>query len=131
MLKYRTYNAPKIVRPDAVNIGQLLISEVDKQANSFDEFLMLPRDHESGLFERFYVNQLEYLLSEDGNIIVDRVLRFENLREEFDVLAQEIGLNGALPHANKTTFTQPKEKYYSDKSRIIIRQRFKKDFDYF
>ena len=91
---------------------------------------MLARNHKSGLFERFYVNQLDYI-SENNNILVDRILRFENLSGDFDHLAKEIGFEGNLPHVNKSKQKENYQNYYTKHTKEAIFQRFKQDFEYF
>lgn len=42
-------------------IGNQVITEVNRRASNFTEFLQLPREAKHGLFERFYINQLDYI----------------------------------------------------------------------
>jgi sporulation protein YlmC with PRC-barrel domain len=111
-------------------VGDEVIIEVNKNTNSFEDFIMLPRNHKSGLFERFYVNQLDYI-SENNNILVDRILRFENLSCDFNNLAKEIGFAGKLPHVNKSKHREDYRNYYTKNAKEAILQRFKQDFEYF
>ena len=111
-------------------IGASVMVEIQKNANNFEEFILMPRDHGSGLFERFYVNQLDYL-AENGQLLVDQVLRFENLGHDFNHLAQTIGFEGRLPHINKSTREANYQSYYNAMTQEVIYQRFKRDFDYF
>ncbi len=110
--------------------GANVIIEVNKNVNNFEEFIMLPRNHKSGLFERFYVNQWDYI-SENNDILVDRILRFENLNCDFDNLAKEIGFEGKLPHVNKSKYRENYRKYYTKHIKEVILQRFEPDFEYF
>jgi len=49
-------------------------------------------DHESGLCERFYGNQFDYISSDDGRVLIDEVLRFETLSSDFAKLCKRLGL---------------------------------------
>lgn len=111
-------------------MGDGVMAEVNRNADSFKAFLMLPRNHESGLFERFYVNQLDYI-SENGRILTDKILRFENLAGDFNTLAKEIGFKAELPHVNKSAREKNYRTYYDDMTKELMFQRFKKDFEYF
>jgi hypothetical protein len=111
-------------------VGDQVTNEVNKNANNFEEFVMLPKNHESGFFKRFYANQLDYI-SDQKLILVDRILKIENLTNDFDNLAREIGFEGSLPHVNKTTDRENYRKYYNDITKSLIFKRFHKDFEYF
>ncbi len=111
-------------------VGDHVTNEVNKNAINFEEFVMLPKNHESGFFKRFYANQLDYI-SYQKLILADRILKFENLTNDFDNLAKEIGFEGVLPHINKTTGRDNYRKDYNDITKSLIFKRFHKDFEYF
>ncbi|EDN69667.1 conserved hypothetical protein [Beggiatoa sp. PS] len=119
----------RVIMPSKTLWDEVMI-EVNKNANSFEEFIMLPRNHESGLFERFYTNQLDYI-SDNQSILVDRILRFENLTNDFAQFAHEIGFEGKLPCVNKSKHKKDYRTYYTTKTKEIVFQRFKPDFEYF
>lgn len=50
----------------------------------------------------FFRPQTDYVTDAGGNIIVDRILAFENLGDEFKRLSAEIGLRTPLRHVNKS-----------------------------
>jgi hypothetical protein len=129
MLK-QGFGSDRIVMPYKT-VGDEIILEVNKNANSFEEFIMLPRNHESGLFERFYANQLDYISDNKKSMLVDRILRFENLTNDFAQLAQEMGFEGKLPCVNKSKHKKDYRTYYTTKTKEIVFQRFKQDFEYF
>ena len=52
---------------------------------------------------RGYDNQYEYLVDKDGNIMIDHVLRYENLKEDFKKFATTVNLTyEELPTLNQT-----------------------------
>jgi len=110
------------------DIGYKVIKEVHKNAKNFDEFINLPKNHESGLFKRFHFNQFDYI-SDDGVLLADRILKFENIDSDFQRLSKEIGLEGKLPHLNKSG--AKKKETCSKETKKIIFKRFEKDFKYF
>lgn len=112
-------------------VGSKLMIEVAEKAKTFEDFVLLPSLYNNQLFERFCTNQLEYI-SENQNIIVDRILRFENLSEDFNEFAQDIGIAARLPHVNASQKNRTKyQEYYSEKTKEIITERFTRDIEYF
>ena len=112
-------------------IGRRAISEVNKNASNFEEFVRLPRQYEGGIFERLYANQIDYI-SRDGQVVADKILRFETLSQDFEALAAEIGFPGRLPHVNASSRNkQSYREYYDPGTRESISRRFERDCDYF
>lgn len=84
-------------------------------------------------------NQIEHIVDKDGNIIVDHVGRFENIKNEYEFICNKIGIdNLELPHLNHTGHysgeakTHEPEKihystYYNDELRDIVYERCKED----
>ena len=94
--------------------------------NSFDDFLTMPNEN---WYQRFYYNQLDYLQIND-NLAIDKILRFENLSEDFNHFSEQLNLNIRLPHINKSVSNNYRQ-VYNETSKQIVAQRFKKDFDFF
>ena len=71
--------------------------------------------------------QCDFLLNENGQLMVDFVGKFENLQEGFDTVCDEIGIaHQQLPHTNKGNhkhYTQ----YYDDETREIVAEKYAKD----
>lgn len=111
-------------------IGERVMSEVNKNASNFEQFVMLPRDYPGGIFERFYIDQAEYA-SHDGRMVMDRILKLENLSQDFEALAKEIGFAGRLPHVNRSNRKAHYQEYYNEKTRGIISERFRRDLECF
>jgi hypothetical protein len=106
---------------------------VQEEAPTFDAFLRLPRDHESGLCERFYVNQYDYISSEEGTVLVDEVLRFETLSSDFAKLCKRLGLvDDLLEHLNPSIREKIHYRdYYDEATQNLIRRRFARDCEMF
>ncbi len=112
-------------------IGARVKREVNRLAADFDEFVRLPRDHAGGLFERLYVNQIEYA-SRGDTLLVDRILRFEDLAADFAALAEPLGFPGRLPHRNASrSRTADYREWYSPQARDEIARRFARDCERF
>jgi hypothetical protein len=131
MLKHKSHDFDFSVQPPGFReIGETIVNEVSKHASCFEEFLLLPRDHESGLFQRFYMNQLDYI-SEEGIVLADNILRFEHLESDVDKLVAGIGIEGKLPHVNQSIREKSYRNCYTETTKKIIFERFEKDLEYF
>lgn len=112
-------------------IGDRVKREVNRHAATFDQFVALPRDHPGGLFERLYVNQIDYV-SHDGRLLVDRILRFEDLTADFAALAEQLGFSGRLPHRNASRGRgRHYREWFSPQARDEIARRFARDCEHF
>jgi len=132
MLKLRSFEEenPDVIETEGDKVNFALIDELNNNVRDFAEFVSLPSHHENGLFERFFFNQLDYI-SNDSGIIVDRILRFENLHSDFTVFAEALGLQGQLPLMNKTPRDADYRTYYNETTRQLIAERFQRDLEYF
>lgn len=130
MFKHITPDFEEVRQEDSNKRARALLVELRQNAPNFEQFVMWPRGKGSDLLERFYFNQLDYI-SEDGSIIVDRIIRFELLDQQFHTLAKEIGLNGELPHTNKSKREKNYRKYYNEVTKKVLFKRFKRDFKSF
>lgn len=78
--------------------------------------------------------QYEFL-SDKGDttspISLDFLGRLENINNDFTKLCLTLGINGELPHFNKSTRNKDYRSYYSSKSRDIIGEAFKVDVETF
>ncbi len=117
--------------PSLVKLGEAIESEIEKRVHTFEDFLQLPQNDPSGLFARFYVPQLTFISDQKGHILVDKILHFENLAEDFAKFAQKIGFEGTLPYTNRSIREKNYHDYYNDRLKAEIQRRFKNDFEYF
>lgn len=124
------YEADSLV-PKTANVGRKVMQLIREHAPDFDAFVRLPFGHESGLFRRFYATQMDYILDEDGNVAVDRILRFETLDDDFRQLAADIGFEVDIPHTNRSRRTAGYRECYTPETQAIVWERFKPDFEYF
>jgi hypothetical protein len=86
---------------------------------------------ETGKLTRHDVPQSDFVLDKSGAMIVDRVLRFENLTEDFaDVSRGIFGRAIDLPTVNKSTAAMPADATDAELRRILYRF-YERDFDLF
>ncbi|VEN73209.1 conserved hypothetical protein [Candidatus Desulfarcum epimagneticum] len=104
--------------------------ELKKKSKNFKEFIFSTQNPEDVFFKKFRLNQLDYI-SDKTHILVDKILRFENLNAEFNNLGKKIAFEGALSQINKSADRKSYESYYDDRTKKMILKRFKKDFEHF
>lgn len=121
---------PDVIETEGDVVHFALRDSLRKYTRNFEDFVNLPVLHQSDLFDRFLVNQLDFI-SGDNGVIVDRVLRFEKLQEDFAGFAEQLGIPGQLPHMNKTPRDADYRKYYNATTKQAVAERFRRDLDYF
>ncbi len=66
--------------------------------------------------------QTDFIYSENGSLLIDYVGRFENLQEDFDLIAKKIGMpSSELPHINDS---KPSNTPHRSKARKIVKEVF-------
>src|SRR5690606_15089233 len=85
-----------------------------------------------GDYTHLTMTQTEHLFR-DGELIVDRVLRYENIAEEINDLLAELGLPKVdLPTVNRGRHRQKNYiDYFSEEARTEFLARYGEDFDNF
>jgi len=75
--------------------------------------------------------QIDHITDAEGNLMVDFIGKFENFQNDINVVFAKIGLSHqVLPINNKSEHDDYVE-YYSEESKQIVAERFKKDIKYF
>jgi len=78
-------------------------------------------------------NQSNFLRDLEGNLLVDKIIRFEKLSQGFGELINEMALEPMnLPHTNKSKSRfQSYKDAYCQKSLSLIEEKFAEDISYF
>ena len=80
------------------------------------------------------ISQLAWIIDKDDQVIVDHVVRLENLQEDFEAIKQKLNLpKVTLPRLNisKKRQHQDYRKYYDWESKEKVRQLYRDDVRYF
>ena len=80
----------------------------------------------------FDMHQHNWLVDQGGKVVIDRVLRFENLQADFNAVCERLWGKRPpkLPHKNYTRRAHYSV-YYDNHTRDIVGNIFKKDIDLF
>ena len=76
------------------------------------------------------VDQTSWISDRNGKLIIDEVLRFETLGEQFNVLAERLGLPGELPRSNVGAPVDYRA-LYDEEAKAIVRRLYVRDFERF
>ena len=78
-----------------------------------------------------FKTQFDFLKNAYDEILLDHIMRFEKLQEDFDVVCDKIGIpHSQLPHINKTKHKHYTE-YYDDETREIVARKYAQDIEHF
>lgn len=92
--------------------------------------------HELDMLYYMYGSSLRWIKDEAGEIMADKIIRFENLTE-LELILEDYGYCGKLPKINtgeeQNTPRQHHDyrKYYNELSIKLVTENFKEDIDYF
>ncbi len=105
----------------------------DMGAKGFEEFWSIwgfaeTTDHGTLSFRR---RQIDFLRQTDGTVVADKVLRFENLQDEFKTIRERFPHISELPKVGFTDHKKSYQEYYTSSSRKIIEDLFATDIEYF
>lgn len=79
---------------------------------------------------KMFLPQVDWLKDYNEKISVDKIIKFEDLNNEFKKIAKEIGITNSLPHLNPTKKEDYKS-FYNTESIEIIKDWFKEDINLF
>jgi hypothetical protein len=77
------------------------------------------------------VNQASLLTDESGQILVDQILKLENIHDDFDLLCKKLDIHDvSLPHLNKTNRNKYQQ-YYNPTTRKLMEEAYAQDLELF
>lgn len=106
------------IQTNKFNYQRRMISEM-----SFDEYIRWRVDEDVHL-------QKEFVYDRHGNQLVDFVGKLENLRDDFAVVCDRIGISVELPHENASRHDAWRS-YYTDETAALIADAYRDDIETF
>lgn len=97
-----------------------------------DEYNNLNLKHQGTLnnIKYHFGSSLRWVIDDKYNIMVDKIIRFENLNDELIELFKEFGYNEVF-YKNNSTSHEDAHKYYNEESKQLVSEHFKEDIEYF
>ena len=101
---------------------------------SFEGFIeqyCMPVPKDSREFPDLFFGQcINWITDQDGNLLVDKVFKLENLKEEWYDLCNQLGICVKLPHEN-TSYHKDYRAYYTEETAEIVADLFQDDIEAF
>lgn len=97
--------------------------ELVRRFDGFDEYIHWRCAHEI----RY---QKEFVCSEEGEVLVDFVGRYESLNSDFDAICSHLGISASLPKLNASNRGRYQE-YYNEETKELVRRAFAPDIHFF
>ena len=99
---------------------------------SFDEFVRIISNIPDEKADRHFRSQHSYIADKNGNTLVDFIGRFENLSLDLKFVSEKTGISDfCLLHENRSLRPKDYKEIYSNKTKNIITERYKKDIEMF
>ncbi len=94
----------------------------------FKDFVRLEFDVVKAKQPWFVCPQTDFVLDNNGSLIVDYVGRFENLQDDFDYICRTLGVPQiALPHVNSSSREGDYRSYYDDECVNLVGEIYGSD----
>lgn len=74
--------------------------------------------------------QKDYLVSENDELLVNYIARYESLEEDFEKVCSRLGIEAQLPRLNVSNHI-PYQEYYTTQTRDLVAKTFVRDIEYF
>jgi len=75
---------------------------------------------------KMFMPQIDWIVDEEGNVIVDFIARFENLQSDFEVICRRLRVRASLPHL-KSSGKGDYRGHYDNESIAVVRRWFQRD----
>jgi hypothetical protein len=99
---------------------------------SFEEFVEVLMDIPDLKADGHYRSQHTFLEDDDGKMMANFIGRFESLNEDIKKIKLQIGApEFHLPHVMKSKRDRIYRKYYTNQTRALVEERYKRDIELF
>lgn len=96
---------------------------------SFKEFVFAVGETSDDFANEHFRSQYTFLYDEDMTPLYDKLGRFENIGAEFNLIAEEIGMEHKLGHYGNQTSHSKHHEYFDTESRKVVENRFEEDLE--
>jgi chondroitin 4-sulfotransferase 11 len=107
---------------------------VHDNSSNFEEFIYnctAEIEIDEGVYYSFTYNQLDYVTDKNGNLLVNFIGRLENFEKDVGEVFARIGIElKTVPRKNPSAHKHYSV-YYTPETETIVRERFKRDIEYF
>lgn len=131
--KYNKYHSFAVVRNPwdwQVSLYSYMLIKRDhpqhamiSKMNSFDEYIEWRCYNEVCL-------QKDFLIDSSGQNVVNHILRFETLSNDFNELCQKININTQLHTMNKSIRKNDYKSYYNESTKKLVEKTFLQDIEF-
>lgn len=104
--------------------------ETIKELGSFTRYLEWVIETEKPFPKGATKLQKSMLIDTNGKIAVDSIGRFENLSDDFEKFAGQLGIQASLPRINYSNHNKYQD-YYDDYTKKLVAKHFAEDIDLF
>ena len=98
--------------------------------DSFDDFICQWLNRDNAMRNALFTPQVVFLKNMFGCLDMDFVGRFESLQQDFDTVAQKLGVDARLPHLNQSRSANY-QSFYTERSRQRVAQVYAEDIEAF
>jgi hypothetical protein len=99
--------------------------------SSFVESLQGDTQREAVLQWSHFIPQFDFVCDDSQRIIVDFIGHYETIDQDFGHVVSHLALDARLPHINKTGSRSAYEAYFDRKSKQIVFDAYRQDFEMF
>jgi hypothetical protein len=103
------------------------------RAIPFDQWLQRCYvDHDPRYYDqpRMFMPQRQWLINEEGELLVEFIGRFENIEADFHQICERLGTDAQLGHAKPSSRGSYRD-YYDANSEALVREFFAEDLELF
>ena len=79
----------------------------------------------------WFIPQIAWLCDSEQRLLVDDLLRFEQLAQDWSAFSTKYGIDRTLEHLNRSPGPAGSERLMSQRSRDLIHEHYRDDFDRF
>ncbi len=135
-LKWKKYFKFGFVRNPWARVVSLYLRKEGIQMSkemSFPEFVhWIQNSSDTSIHPSKHKNQLDWFLSDNQELEVDFIGKFENINKDWQFISNKLGITNILPHENKNMIKKKHyTEYYTNELRDIIADKFRVDIEYF